>query len=564
MSGTQIGKTTIIKAVIGYHIDQDPCPILLVNPTLELAETFSKDRLAPMLRDTPCLRDKVADSRSRDSGNTILHKLFPGGHLTGSGANSPVSLGARPIRIVLQDEVDKQPASAGPEGDPSALADKRAATFWNRKKGKFGTPTIKGASRIDSAYENSDQGSFFLPCPHCGGMQDLKWSQFSFADEVRNDDQYPHLLSDDNPEDACYVCEHCEGVIIDSDKPWMLRNWELRSAKEFRGIAGFHVPEMYSPWVTFGQIAVGYMAAKKDTELMKVWVNTSLGLPYEEKAESFSHSVLIDRAEHYAEFEVPQAALILTAGVDVQGDRLEIVIKAWGSADESWIIYYGVIWGDTSVIASHVWTDLDVLTGRKYKKPNGYELGILATAIDSGFNTHTVYQYARARRRVMAVKGRSEPGRAILGRPQPQDVDMGGRVIKNGVKVWPIAVDTAKHHVFNRLKKTEPGPGYMHFYSSLPEDYYLGLCSEKLVTFYKHGVPHKVWKRCHARNEPLDLEVYAFAAAIYCGLGRLKESASVAVPRPAPEVPKSEPRSYMVAQRRAPPHTGGRGFVGRW
>ncbi len=509
MSSAQVGKTTFIKAVIGFHVDQDPAPILLLNPTLEMSETFSKDRLAPMVRDTPCLRGKIADPRSRDSGNTLLSKRFAGGHITMAGANSPASLASRPIRIVLCDEVDRYPPSAGTEGDPVNLSFKRSVTFWNRKRVLTSTPTIKGASRIETAYEQSDKRRYHVPCPYCRGFQTLRWAQVKWPE--------------DKPAEAHYKCEHCGSAITDADKIKFLREGEWRAGAEFNGTAGFHLNELYSPWRKFGEVAEDFLAAKKGgRETLKTWVNTSLGETWEEdQGERPDWAQLQARAEPYKVLSVPQGGLFLTAGVDVQNDRLAVKVKAWGRDEESWLIYWGELYGDPSQPGG-VWNELDAMLVRNYEHASGALLPITAASVDSGHHTHPVYNYCRKREPlVAALKGMGQVGRPVLSRPSVQDVQYQGAVIKDGVKLWPAGVDTAKRQIYHRLKLTKPGPGYMHFPQGLDDEYYQQLTAEKLVTRYTQGVPHTEFVRAHERNEGIDCEVYAYHAAIRAGMGRI-------------------------------------------
>ncbi len=247
MKSAQVGWTEILGNIVGFHVDRDPAPILLIQPTLEMAEAWSKDRLAPMVRDTPALKGKIKDARSRDSGNTLLHKQFPGGHVTIAGANSPAGLASRPIRVVLCDEVDRYPPSAGTEGDPISLARKRSTTFWNRKLLMGSTPTVKDASRIEAAFLASDQRYFLVPCPHCGTEDRLRWQHVRWPEG--------------RPEEAHYVCPHCGAVIEDTDKLRMLESGRWEASTEFNGVAGFHLSELYSPWVTFGAMARAFTEA---------------------------------------------------------------------------------------------------------------------------------------------------------------------------------------------------------------------------------------------------------------------------------------------------------------
>ena len=237
MAGAQLGKTEAILNVIGYHIDNDPSPILVLQPTLSMGQAFSKDRVAAgLLSSTPCLSDKVRDPRARDSGNTTLHKIFPGGALTIVGANSPSGLASRPIRIMLADEVDRFPVSAGSEGDPIQLGRKRTATFWNRKVVMVSTPTNKGASRIEEAFEASYMRRFYLPCKHCHHDQHLRWANVRWEK--------------DKPETAQYMCEECGVLLSDSDRLWSIRNGQWVAEKPFMGVAGFTISGLYSPWTT--------------------------------------------------------------------------------------------------------------------------------------------------------------------------------------------------------------------------------------------------------------------------------------------------------------------------
>src|SRR3990172_8165713 len=264
MSSSQVGKTEILNNVVGYYIDQDPCPILIVQPRVEDAETWSKDRLAPMLRDTPCLRGLVKDPKTKDSGNTIRMKEFPGGRIAIGGANSPAGLAARPVRVVLLDEVDRFPASAGTEGDPVRLAIKRSQTFWNRKIGKFSTPTVKGASRVEAEWEESDQRRYHVPCPVCPGLQILRWGQVKWGKDEKG-----------KPSGVHYECEHCQAKIEERDKLRMVRNGRWIAGKpEIKRKAGVHLNELYSPWSSWQAMVERFYEDKKRPETLKTFVNT--------------------------------------------------------------------------------------------------------------------------------------------------------------------------------------------------------------------------------------------------------------------------------------------------
>lgn len=499
MSSAQIGKTEIINNVVGYHIHLDPAPILLLQPTLEMAEAWSKDRFAPMLRDTAVLRGLVRDPRSRDSGNTLLHKRFPAGHITMAGANSPASLASRPIRLVLCDEVDRYPASAGAEGDPVSLARKRSTTFWNRKLLLTSTPTIKGASRIESAFEQSDQRRYHVPCPQCGEEQTLKWQQVRWNTDPEKEGDEKH-----QPETACYVCEHNGCVITDADKIDMLMHGRWIAAAPFNGTAGFHINELYSPWVTFAQMVAEFLKAKKLPETLKTWVNTSLGETWEEAGETVDADLLLQRKESWG-IEAPEDVVVVTAGVDVQGDRLEVEIKGWGIGEESWSLDYKQIFGDPA--QPQIWQELDAYLQKPVKSKTGLYLNIACSCIDSGgHHTQAVYEFCRSRavRGVFAIKGMNQAGKPIVGRPSRNN--------RHKLRFYPLGVDTAKEVIYSRLRITEPGPGYYHFPAERDREYFLQLTGEKQVTRFTKGMPKREWIKVRSRNEALDCNVYALAA----------------------------------------------------
>lgn len=490
MMGAQMGKSECLNNVVGYHIAQDPSPILVVQPTLDMAQTWSKDRLAPMLRDTPALQGLVKDPRSRDSGNTTLHKSFPGGHVTGCGANSPASLASRPIRIVLCDEVDRFPISAGTEGDPVTLARKRSATFWNRKIILVSTPTNKGASRIEQAFEESDKRLYYVPCHDCGHEQTLKWSQVQFES--------------DRPETAGYACESCGSIWDDAGRARAVRRGEWRATDKFAKTAGFCVSGLYSPWIPLEDAVRDFLAARKQPSTLRVWVNTYLAETWEEDGEGVDDYSLSERAEDWGDI-VPADGLILTAGVDVQDDRLEAEIVAWGKDEESWSIAYKTIHGDPS--GPVVWRDLDEFLYGVYEHEYGEEMVVRATCIDSGgHHTQAVYKYVSTReaKRIFAIKGVGGEGKPMIGKPSKNNIGK--------IKLFPVGVDTVKSELFSRFKITEPGPGYCHFPEGRDPEYYKQLTAEKVKIKYHKGFARREFVKIRTRNEALDVRVYAKAA----------------------------------------------------
>ena len=491
MAGAQLGKSEAILNIIGYHIDNDPSPILCLQPTLEMAQSFSKDRVANgLLKSTPCLRGKVKDPRARDSGNTTLHKLFPGGSLTLVGANSPSGLASRPIRLVLCDEVDRYPASAGSEGDPIQLARKRAATFWNRKIVMVSTPTNKDASRIEEAFEASDMRYYQVPCKHCEHLQKLKWSNVRWIDH--------------NPDTAGYMCEHCSVVWTDSDRRWSIRNGKWIADKPFEGIAGFSISGLYSPWTPLADGVRDFLSMRKNPEQLRVWTNTYLGETWEDQGETIDDYSLAERREAYGE-GVPSEVIFLTCGVDVQDDRLELSIIGWGRDDESWVIDHQILYGDPST--PQLWTALDSRLFTTYLTNDDRQLPIRATCIDSGGHfTNAVYSYAKKNfpRRVFAIKGVGGEGKAIAGRPSKNNI---GKCM-----LFPIGVDTVKDLLFARMRIKDEGAGYIHFHDDLSDEYFRQLTAEKIVTKFSRGYKKRVFQKIRPRNEALDCFVYAVAA----------------------------------------------------
>lgn len=486
-SSAQVGKTEALLNIIGFFMDKDPSPILLLQPTLEMAQAFSKDRLSPMIRDTKCLN---FNDKSKSSQNTILHKSFIGGHITMAGANSPASLASRPIRVVLADEVDRFPQSAGDEGDPLNLAFKRTTTFWNRKRMVVSTPTIKGESRIEMAYEESDKRKYYVPCPHCEEKQILKWSNV--------------VWEDNKPETAQYQCDKCGSIWSDAQRWNAIRKGEWIAELPTKGIAGFWLNEIYSSWVKLEEMVTNFLEAKKSPHTLKTFVNTSLGETWEDDlGDGLDDTEYFNRRESYE--LIPNKALVLTCGVDIQDDRIEGEIKAWGLGEESWGIKPFVIYGRPSL--PQVWHDLDKLILHTYKREDGTLLRVSCTCIDSGGHfTDDVYKYCKSREanRVYAIKGSSVAGKPIVSRPTTSN--------KQKVKLFTIGTDTAKELIYSRLQIEDFGDGYMHYNKDFDEEYFKQLTAEKIQTQYSKGFAKRVWVKTRPRNEALDITVYNLSA----------------------------------------------------
>ena len=492
MTGAQIGKTEIINNSVGYYVSQDPSPMLVVQPTLELAKMWSSDRLSPMLRDTPILKNLVKDPRSRDSGNTIYQKQFPGGYIAIVGANSPSGLAARPIRCVFLDEVDRYPASAGSEGDPIELSKARTKTFtYNRKIIMVSTPTNKGASRIESAFEESDKRFYYVPCPDCKHEQKLIWSNVNWEE--------------DKPDTACYVCEECGSAWDDAMRYRAIKNGNWVATEDFNGTAGFHINGIYSPWTPLSEAVRSFLVAKKMPDTLRVFVNTYLAETWEDQGERVDDYAVAERAEPFGD-KLDSNIMILTCGVDVQDDRLELEVVGWGKDEESWSVDYRTLYGDPST--PHLWNDLENILKNIYETEDGRQLQIRSACIDSGGHyTQAVYNFVRPRegRRIFAIKGMGGESRPIVSRPTRNNIGK--------IRLFTLGVDSIKELVFSRLKINEVGAGYCHFPDDRSDEYFKQLASsEKIVTKFHKGFPRREFVKTRTRNEALDCRVYAIGA----------------------------------------------------
>ena len=502
MSAAQIGKTAMLMNVLGYYMHYSPAPILVVQPTVDMGETFSKEFLAPMLRDTPVL-SRLVDNRSRVSGNTILKKNFPGGHIAIIGANSPASLASRPIKVLLCDEVDRYPPSAGEEGDPLLLAQKRQTTFWDKKTIIVSTPTNKGASRIEVEYLNSTQEEWNVPCPKCGHYQPLTWAGIVFDKE--------NLSAG-----IRHKCERCGEESTEWEWKGASQRGRFVAANPTAEARGFHLNSLASNFCGWTDMVQKFLDAKHeldlgDNEKMKTWVNTELGETWEEPGNQLEEDELIARKEIYGCI-VPDDVLVLTAGVDVQDDRFEIEVVGWGEGKENWGIRYQKIFGD--MLKEQIWMDLDNYLLTSWRKRDGTVLHISCTCIDSGgHHANAVYKFCKERmeRRIFAIKGTGGNDVPYIRNPSTN----------NRVKapLFILGVDTGKAIVYQRLKHNLIGPNYCHFpaeeEAGYDRQYFIGLTAEKQVVRFQKGRSTIRWEikdAAHKRNEPLDCRNYATAA----------------------------------------------------
>lgn len=573
MASSQSGKTEVLLNVAGYFMHQDPAPILLVEPTIGEAEQFSKTRIAPMIRESPVLLGLVGNPRTRDSGNTLLVKEFPGGHLTIAGANSPSGLAAKPIRIVLLDERDRHPVSAGTEGDPARLAITRTTTFPNRKIGEVSSPTLKGLSEIAKSYHTTDMRVYEVPCPACDHYQRLRWKE-----GVR----WP----EGKPEAAFYECRSCQAAIPESKKLTMLRRgrWTPTRERDNPAHIGFHISAIYSPWIGWGEMAVEFVAAKGDATQLQPFINTRLGEEWEERGGGLEPGLIEARKEAYRA-EVPIGVGYLLMGTDVQDDRLEYIARGWGAGEESWLIEFGRILGDTSIPfgkAGSPWNDLERIRRRAWIHESGQILRVFAMAVDTqGHSTDAVYAYTgpRYNQRVYAIKGSPTPGAPLVPRKPTRNN-------KARSPLFVIGSDNAKEVVHSRLRVSEVGPLYMHL--PIPpvdeagnerwsvQEWAVQVTSERKIRKQLPGGKWvSVWRLpIGARNEALDCEAYALAALRLtplrpAELARMAERLAVPVATdPGHNVEKplldSEETPSLPPSEPPPDPPRRRGFVQQW
>ena len=522
MKSSQIGGSECLNNWIGYIIDHAPAAMLAVQPTVEMQKRNSRSRIGPLIEECPQLKTKVKDPRSRDSGNTILSKEFPGGILVMTGANSAVGLRSLPAKYLLLDEIDGYPFNVDEEGDPISIAQGRSRTYGNRRKAALvSTPTVEGKSRIAMEFDASDRRYYNVPCPRCSELIILEWNQVKWTEGKETE--------------AYYECQKCNGKIKNHEKTKMLENgvWIPQNPGAEGGLTrGYHINTLYSPvgWTSFGDLAMEFKKAKKSPEKLRAFINTALGETWKDKGEAPDWKRLYERREFYKTNSIQKGVLFLTAGVDVQQDRLEVEIVGWGRNKESWSVDYRIYYGDTAALDSEPWQELTKLLSETWKLVNGVEIPIRLTAIDSGFRTQTVYAFVRqfSISKIIAVKGfENQP--TIISNSRPVDVNFKGKKFRRGLKLFPLGVSIAKAELYGWLRQESPDEGkpYPYGYCHFPEyseEYFKMLTAEEQVTRIVKGYKKLEWEKIRDRNESLDLRIYARAAAAVCGIDRWSEA----------------------------------------
>lgn len=516
VASSQVGKTECEMNMLGYAIDIDPGPIMWVTPTQDNAEDFSKRRIAPMIRDTKPLKKKVADSKSRDSKNTVLKKQYPGGMLTLTGSNSPANLASVPCRYVFGDEIDRWCTDAGGEGDPMSLLEARTTTFFNHKIVQVSTPTIKGYSAIEKAFYLGTQEYWCVECPHCHEYHFIEFEHIKFEYTTEKIDNNKHFTVTS----VKYACPECgcassEHEIKHSHHKWVARNPDAYN----NGVRSFWINAFSSPWMGWEKIVLKFLQAENDPEKLKTVYNTLLGKLWEDRSEHIDEDVILDRREHY-KAEVPDGVLCLTCGVDTQDNRLEYEVVGHGLNRETWGIRKGIIQGKPD--SDDTWKRLDGILDKEWNYEDGKRLRISITFVDSGGHyTQDVYENCQKRinKRVFAIKGKGGDGVPYTGPPSKVNIvkedNRGIKKVVGKCFLYTLGVDSGKEKIMSALEVQSPGEQrYCHF----PKDeelgydrnFAIGILSEKLT--YDHGKWKWIKIPGHERNEALDCRNYAMAA----------------------------------------------------
>lgn len=504
MAAAQTGKSESGNNWAGYIIDNAPGPMLLVQPTVDNAKRYSKQRISPMILETESLAAKVMDNRSRDGGNTILEKEFPGGILIMGGANSAAGLRSMPVKYLFADEISNWPSDVDGEGDPLELAEARTTTFGRKRKiFKCSTPGIKHTCRVETEYLKTDQRKYHVPCPHCGHKHVLEWSNFTIPKSADGKKR---------PNDAYMACPDCGGVIEEFHKTDMLNGGEwIATAPENTDATrrGYHISALYSPvgWKSWAKVARQWIEAQGNPQKLQAFVNNVLAETWEVKGDRISDHEIARRAEPYGTDPLPEGVVLLTAGTDVQADRLVTEVVGWGKGEESWSIDYIETYGNPDL--DDIWRlhDSSVLD-RIYRRADGVQLRVARCCVDTGgSSTASVYQQVKARMHtgvLLGTKGMPGEGKPIIGNPTHSNLGK--------IPLFPVGTFTAKDLVYGRLKIEEIGPGHCHFPQRHRPGYFQELTAEEVRIKYSKGFPVREWVKIRSRNEALDCRVLAVAA----------------------------------------------------
>lgn len=545
----QLLKSEVELNAIGYYMHLDPCAMIMVQPDEKNAEDFSKDRIASMIEATPELQERVFKRQGGRSSkkSTKFNIGFKGGYLAIASANVEASLSSKPARCVWFDEVDKYPAHSNKGKDPIDLGKGRTTNFWNKKRAYVSSPGRLDSSRIIPLYEKSDRRKYYVPCPHCGTCQILKWGG--------KDVPYGIKWFDNDPTTAHYVCEGCEESLFEADKLAMLPYGQWKAHAPFTGIAGFWISSLYSPWFSWIELVRDYLESKDDPAKLQVFINTRLAEGWEERGESVNDETLLSQREPYPA-KVPDAAYVLTCGVDVQKDRIEALVYGWGKDEEAWAIEHAVFWGTPK--EKQVWIELESYLNSQFLHQSGVYLSLSATVIDAGYEATKVYDFVKGMegRRVFAIKGDDGWERPTLSPPQQKRTGKDARK----VELFIVGVDTVKSTVYQRLRKGPGGPYSYHFPAEdwCDEEFFKQITAEKVVLSRdKYGFASRVWRKKRERNEILDMTCYNLAALKLLAPNWQDWRINIIPPEPVKQ-PENEPlpSKQQISQEQQPRKRG--------
>lgn len=560
VAASQVGKSEFLNNCIGYIIDEDPGSILFIHPTTIDAQEYSKLRIAPMLRDSPALRQKIAAPKSRDSHNTILQKAYPGGILTMCGSTEAHALASKPIRYVFGDERDRWATSAGNEGDPWDLAMARQTTFYNAKAVEVSTTTIKNTSAIEAAYYTGTMERWNSKCPHCGEYHEIRWSDIRFEyDEIIVSHKKTYKVKK-----VYYTCPGCGCISTEAEMKRAPAKWIAENPEAYgQGTRSFWLNAFVSQWASWESIVLKYLNALGSTKKMQVVFNTCFGEPWEDRGDIEDEDSLLARREDYGKdkngepVELPPGVLVLTAGVDTQDDRMEYEIVGHGFFGETWGIEKGIVMGRPDDDAT--WNKLDeVVFDRVMRFENGVGLRVSMSFVDEGGHfTQSVRAQCNARisKKVFCIKGMPGQDKPYISPPKKQKIFV-NQIAVGTCWQYQLGVDSGKEIIMDNLRVQTPGQKYCHFpkrddYGSA---YFAGLLSETKVYDPNKKQPWS-WKKIpgHERNEPLDCRNYALAAfkALPKNLDEIDRQIKAAsgVRVPAPPSANITPPKRRPAQR---------------
>lgn len=499
MKGAQLAFTEAGLNWMGYVMDNSPGLMLLVMPTMDTVKRNTRTRIDPMIESTPCLSDKLRKHRLNEAGNTSTAKRFTGGELVMCGANSAAPLRSTPARYIFLDEVDGYPADVDKEGDPVDLAIQRNATFVLGKVMMGSTPTVKNLSRIEKAYKQGDQRRYYVPCIHCDELQVITWEKIRWEKE--------------KAERAYFVCEFCGGIAEEYHKPKMLAGgkWIAENPNARKDHASFWISTLYSPFESWGEIALSFLEVKDDPTRLKSWTNLKLAETWDEGVETVEPEVLFARSESWESEDepnaIPEGVMLITVGVDVQGYGLEVETVGWGKGEENWSLDFSILDGDPTRV--DVWAQLDDLIARKWSHPVRGAMGVAGACVDSGgHHTTQVINYCskRTSRRIWAIKG-------VAGQGKPAFPRAASKTKREKMPLYIVGVDTIKEKWFKHLAISKPGPGYCHFPDGRELRWFQQIVSEQLFITMFHGRRKEEWRpKPGVRQEGLDCRVYAYAA----------------------------------------------------